>query len=490
MNLYTLHITEQFLKVHACKCPGFLCHMDFLELRMNLKMKKNRLFSFGSYQHKIEEITQILFEKFDRDVLLYFYIHGLPGYECKKLKNFIFITSLPSCLKNLNKSNCIELRFFCKTDKDTMTSKQNEFFASLKNKSSKAQFFLSPYYAIGSEENLKDLDEKFYTCQFKYEFNLKIEEHSTTFKLVTKTKSPVIKKIYLQLQAILNNSSKTENKRVQIKKFFAQNEIRLPEGEIKQSIHNLMGHMNKGDCYLANMTYTQTLPDSQFLSCHDFIKKWFHLKSRYGIYFEKPAIGLACFSPERFLLCKNNFLVSEPIKGTFACPESKPKLIDAQNLWKNKKEIYEHTLVVDLMRNDLNTYCFPGTVHVYKPFQACVAGKLLQMQTTIIGKKEKAVSLGECLSAMLPAGSITGTPKKKVCQLISRYEKNKRGYYTGVCGILESNGNFDSCVLIRSIYKGTRGTYVGVGAGITTLSDTNAEIDEFKLKLQSFLNNI
>ncbi len=157
-------------------------------------------------------------------------------------------------------------------------------------------------------------------------------------------------------------------------------------------------------------------------------------------------------------------------------------------LWKNKKEIYEHVLVTDLIRNDLNAFCLPGSVEVYQPFRACVAGKLLQMQTSILGKKESSISLGDCLFSMLPAGSITGTPKKKVCDLIARYESNQRGYYTGVCGVQMPSGDFDSCVLIRSVYKGQQGVYVGVGAGITTLSDTNLEIEEFKLKLNSFMN--
>ena len=145
---------------------------------------------------------------------------------------------------------------------------------------------------------------------------------------------------------------------------------------------------------------------------------------------------------------------------------------------------------MDLIRNDLNTFCLPGTVQVENPFEIFVAGQLFQMQSSITGIKPSHFGLGDCLSHMLPAGSVTGTPKKIVSQLISQYEKTERGYYTGVCGVLEPNGNFDSCVLIRSVYRGKRGTYCGIGAGLTTLSETKSEIQEFKLKLKSFAQRI
>ena len=255
--------------------------------------------------------------------------------------------------------------------------------------------------------------------------------------------------------------------------------------------------MNQGDCYLANLTHTKTLSQNKFISCESFLNAWFEIQSRYGVFFnfnrssqgedKNKKIGLACFSPERFLYKNKNKLISEPIKGTLAYLGKNPTKKDAQSLWRNKKEIYEHTLVVDLIRNDLNYFCQPGSVGVYKPYWISIAGKLLQMQSYICGTINSKILLRDCFHSMLPAGSITGTPKKKVCEFIRHYETNSRGYYTGVCGLVEPNGNFDSCVLIRSLYQGQRGVYVGVGSGLTTLSQENLEIDEFKVKLKSFL---
>ena len=156
-------------------------------------------------------------------------------------------------------------------------------------------------------------------------------------------------------------------------------------------------------------------------------------------------------------------------------------------LWQKKKEIYEHTLVVDLLRNDLNAVCTPGTVHVQQPFFIKECSTLFHMQSTIFGSLKNNISTADLFAHTLPCGSVTGTPKKKTCQLIKIYEEQKRGFYTGTAGLIETNGSFDSCVLIRSAFKGNLGTYAGVGSGITTLSDPKCEIEEMKLKLNSFL---
>lgn len=440
------------------------------------------MLKLDSYKPRIKKITEILTHKFEQDVLLYFHQHTLKKYLYSQNKKFVFSENLPSSLQSEYKKNYVEFRFFCQTKKVTITQNKQQFFSHMLNKSKVAEFFMIPYCNDSEQEGI----ENFYKCCFEYEFNLKIY-HNNKFKLktISKNSDEFIRKIYKKIKDILSSEIPIEVRDEPMNKSGGIVNI-LPEKEIEHAISNVQEHMNKGDCYLANVTYTTGLAGGMFLTKSDFIDKWFNLKSRYGIFFDNKKIGLACFSPERFLLCKNNFLVSEPIKGTLACQGLRPMKKDALKLWKNKKEIYEHTLVVDLIRNDLNSVCVPGSVGVYQPFQANVAGKLLQMQSTVFGKKVLELNPGQCFSSLLPAGSVTGTPKKKVCELISRYEKNARGYYTGVCGILEPNGDFDSCVLIRSIYRGNLGTYLGVGAGITTLSKPKKEVEEFKQKLNSF----
>lgn len=242
---------------------------------------------------------------------------------------------------------------------------------------------------------------------------------------------------------------------------------------------------------LANVTHTQNIDSlNAFFNPVLFLIKWFEKKSTFGFYFMKDDIGISCFSPERFLIKSGHKIATQPIKGTqnISCTED---MFDA--LWKKKKEIYEHTMVIDLLRHDLNSVCIPGSVHVNNPFYIKRTEKLFQMESTILGVLKKDFAYSDFIPKLLPGGSISGTPKKRTCELIEQYELHNRGYYTGIAGIIEQpkkiseSKDFDFAILIRSLFKGRRGFYVGVGAGVTTLSSAKEEFDEFCLKLGSFL---
>jgi anthranilate/para-aminobenzoate synthase component II len=159
----------------------------------------------------------------------------------------------------------------------------------------------------------------------------------------------------------------------------------------------------------------------------------------------------------------------------------------ANALWMSQKEMCEQTLVTDLLRNDLNTVCVPGSVTVDSPFEVRAAGDLLQMQSVIQGQLENPlISNAEILQRTLPAGSVTGTPKQAVCQYLSELESTPRGYYTGVFALAAGASQFDSALLIRGFFSYGSVWNAGMGAGITTLSDVSAEVSEFSLKWQSF----
>lgn len=441
----------------------------------------SKLHNISVYEEKISNIVHLLSQKFSGDILLYFNHNIKKFYDYKKTKKYIADISLPKSLKKISEKNYYEFRFFCETKKILTTKSKSQFFSLFKVNSKLPQFFMIPYFDIVAEKS----EEFFVKIDFSVEIILKIYSNKIEWKINCKEKNKKIDSLYSDIKKCFFSTRRLQP--IDLSRNFFKTP-RLPEKKIKKSINSMKIHMNQGDCYLANITNTTMLSKNKFVTMEHFLKSWFRLQPQYGIYFEKKYFGLACFSPERFLLCRNNHILSEPIKGTLPLAGSKGQKKEARKLWSNEKEMYEHTLVVDLIRNDLNSFCKPGSVKVAKPFQARIAGKLYQMQSSVFGKKESKQNPGDCFLSMLPAGSITGTPKQKVCQLISQYEIQPRGYYTGVSGILEPNGNFDSCVLIRSVYKGERGVYFGVGAGLTTLSNTNEEWKEFKVKLESFLN--
>ncbi len=259
---------------------------------------------------------------------------------------------------------------------------------------------------------------------------------------------------------------------------------------IREMISHLQNGMRNGDYYLANATTRLTGPrrDSQSLSLKSFVREWLRSPVRQGVFVQcddnLPAV--CCFSPERFIWRKGARIQTEPIKGT-AVFNSAESDNGVGVLWNSEKEMSEQRLVTDLLRNDLNRVCRAGTVTVVSPSEVHVAGTLLQMQSVVTGELAEAqFPHAQLLSELLPAGSVTGTPKWAVSREINAIEKSLRGYYTGIFAYACSAEELDSAVLIRGFFADDKRWTVGIGAGVTTLSDPDSEVREFDLKWQSF----
>lgn len=432
---------------------------------------------------KILKICDFLEKRFQGKIVYHFQIQEQDGFEYEILDQFSASNSLPSDFSNMYREICnkVTFRFLCGVKKSLQTKKRSFFFnqidkVHLGKKS--PLFFATPYFQTD-----KDPKEDFYACHAQCEIIID-RLHQNSFQMTCLNYSKIdTHPIENRIHAILKENEKSQD---EFQKASKKVNITIPDQKIKSRIKKTIDHMISGECYLANITYRKKIRSkNNFISVRHFILTWFEMKSRYGIFYRDQNHGISCFSPERFLFCKNRKIATEPIKGTIST-KNKSETDAAHEIWSDRKEIYEHTMVVDLLRHDLNEICKPGSVTVFRPFYLKKSKKLLQMQSSILGELSDHVTIGSCLGAMLPAGSITGTPKKRVCQIIHEQEKKDRGYYTGVCGILEKNGDFDSCVLIRSLFKGNQGIYLGTGAGITTLSCPDKEIDEFYEKLDSF----
>lgn len=281
-------------------------------------------------------------------------------------------------------------------------------------------------------------------------------------------------------------------------------------------VDSLQSDMKQGICYLANLTITQNIPKELLSASPDqFLKRWFGSTdehpnpSRFGWYIHTEDFQLESYSPERFIRREGDVILTEPIKGTVRVSEpqaapsdgqftnlnqsteslsGEPELGAAQMLWSSCKERAEQHLVTDLLRNDLSQICRPGTVTVCNPFEVRIDSGLAQMCTTIWGHAERDQTLPRVLGKILPAGSVTGTPKRQVCLALSRLEPHNRGYYTGLCIDVRKDDDFEATLLIRSVFSDPDGsTYAGAGGGITVLSRADLETAEVKDKWRSFL---
>ncbi len=185
-----------------------------------------------------------------------------------------------------------------------------------------------------------------------------------------------------------------------------------------------------------------------------------------------------CFSPERFVRIENDRISTYPMKGTIDA-----SLTDAEaRILADAKEMAEHVMVVDLLRNDLGIVATDIKVDRFRYVERIKAGEkeLLQVSSMISGNVGSAwrTRLGSILSQLLPAGSISGTPKKSTVEIIDTVEEYERGFFTGVFGVFDGEV-FDSAVMIRYIEKDADGGYrYKSGGGITIDSDVKSEYQE------------
>jgi para-aminobenzoate synthetase component 1 len=199
---------------------------------------------------------------------------------------------------------------------------------------------------------------------------------------------------------------------------------------------------------------------------------------------------LLCSSPERFLLKEGDLLYSQPIKGTL--PRGEHALADeklAFELKNNPKYRAENVMIVDLVRNDLARIAKQGSVEVEELFGVYGFAYVFQMISTIRARIDEDFKWADLLRALFPMGSMTGAPKIAAMQFIEAYEKCSRQWYSGSVFYRNQLGDFDSNVIIRSIYLDTetQKCSYGVGGAITYDSSPEAEYQECVDKLKGIL---
>lgn len=199
---------------------------------------------------------------------------------------------------------------------------------------------------------------------------------------------------------------------------------------------------------------------------------------------------LLCASPERFLKLEGNKLLAQPIKGTIKRGLNlKSDEDNRKTLQYSEKERAENLMIVDLMRNDLSKVSITGSVEVAELFGVYSFPRVHQMISSVVSEIEPGTGFKQILQATFPMGSMTGAPKIKCMELIEHYENFKRGWFSGTCGYISSEGEFDFNVLIRSIIfnRKLESGYFAVGSAITYDSVPEYEYEECMLKASAIL---
>jgi len=237
----------------------------------------------------------------------------------------------------------------------------------------------------------------------------------------------------------------------------------------KNAFDKVIEEIKKGNTYLLNLTF----PSEIKTNC-SLIEIFSSSKAPFKLYFKNKFV---CFSPERFVKIKHNKIYTYPMKGTIdaSIPNAKEKILS------NIKEMAEHTMVVDLLRNDLGIIGKNVKVNKFRFIDKIKAGdkELLQVSSEIEATLNNwQTNWLEIIKKMLPAGSISGTPKKKTIEIIKKVENYNRGFYTGIFGITDEKTFLDSAVIIRYIENNENLMIYKSGGGITIDSNVKEEYKE------------
>jgi para-aminobenzoate synthetase component I len=242
----------------------------------------------------------------------------------------------------------------------------------------------------------------------------------------------------------------------------------------RKSFEKVMAALNNGDTYLLNLTFPTKINTSLTPA-----EIFHHSQAKYKLLLPGKFV---VFSPETFIRIHENRIYSCPMKGTIsaAIPDAEEIIL------ADRKELYEHNTIVDLIRNDLSMVSTHVMVKRFRYVERIKSLKedLLQVSSEISGElpDDYRDSLGSLLFKLLPAGSVSGAPKKSTVDIILDSEIYQRGFYTGIFGYYDGR-SLDSGVMIRFIELTGEGLVYKSGGGITALSDLTCEYEEMIQKV-------
>jgi len=258
------------------------------------------------------------------------------------------------------------------------------------------------------------------------------------------------------------------------KNFVEQKEVYLkkypvPFETYKIAFEQVMTHIHNGNTYLLNLTFPT------YIECNYSLNEIFYIsKAKFKLLYKDEFV---VFSPEIFVIIEENRILSFPMKGTIDA-----SIPDAEKLiMENEKELAEHTTIVDLIRNDLSMVAKNVHVEKFRYIDLIKTNnkELLQVSSKIVGilSPDYRKRIGDIILTLLPAGSVTGAPKKKTVEIIKSVENYDRGYYTGIFGYFDGK-NLKAGVMIRFIERVNGQLLYKSGGGITYMSKPELEYQE------------
>ena len=249
-------------------------------------------------------------------------------------------------------------------------------------------------------------------------------------------------------------------------------------------------HIREGDIFQIVLSNRLSAPyEGSLLNMYRILRTL--NPSPYMFYFSGTDVEVAGASPETLVKLEDGILHTFPLAGTRPrgkTPEEDRRL--EEDLLGDEKELAEHNMLVDLGRNDLGKISRFGTVQVERFHEILRFSHVMHIGSTVRGEIRDDRDALDAVEAVLPAGTLSGAPKIRACQLIAELENNKRGIYGGAIGYIDFAGNMDTCIAIRIAYRKNGQVFIRSGAGIVSDSVPEKEYEESLNKARAVLNTL
>ncbi|MCH7972777.1 MAG: aminodeoxychorismate synthase component I [Bacteroidetes bacterium] len=280
------------------------------------------------------------------------------------------------------------------------------------------------------------------------------------------------------------NSKDIELRKFENNKYKISNyKINTTKSEYIKNIGQIKEYLKDGDTYQVNYTVKSNFDFSgDYISLFESLL--FNQSAMYSAFINLGDRILISLSPELFFSVKNKKIKTLPMKGTVKRgANNEEDKRNSKSLKSSAKDKAENLMIVDLLRNDLGKICKYGSVKAKELFSVEKYESLFQMVSKVTGKLKDEISIGDVIKNIFPSGSVTGAPKIRTMEIIKELEKEKRGIYTGVIGIIENEkATFNVAIRTLEIDKKTGEGTMGLGSGIVIDSDPGKEYEEVKLK--------
>ena len=258
----------------------------------------------------------------------------------------------------------------------------------------------------------------------------------------------------------------------------------------KQLVKKAKNYIEKGDIFQVVLSQRfERKINKKPIEVYNYLRK--SNPSPFMFYFNYEDFNILGSSPEILVRLRNNEITIRPIAGTR--PRGKNYLEDKKyelDLLKDKKELAEHLMLLDLGRNDVGKVAKINTVNVTEKFKVEKYSHVMHIVSNVVGKFNNKYSVFETLLSGFPAGTVSGAPKIRAMEIIDELEKNKRKLYAGGIGYFTPNGDFDTCIALRTALIKDKKFYVQAGAGIVADSKPEKEYVETINKAKALMKAV